>query len=247
MSGLQNSLIIPDWPAPSNVKSIITTREGGVSQNHFASFNIGQHVEDNPDHVKANREELRKILPNEPVWLRQVHGNKVIHADNNTLQNLEADAVVTDIANVVLSIQTADCLPVLLCDRKGTAIGACHAGWRGLSNDIIENTIGEMNCPPQSIIAYLGPAIGPEKFEVGQDVADEFVKKHATAADAFAPISSTKWLANIYMLAKIRLSAAGVTNVYGGNFCTYSDDTRFFSYRRSKQTGRMASLMWLEE
>ena len=245
LASLKDYLISPEWPVPLNVKAIITTRKGGISQNNYASFNIAQHVEDNPEHVLSNRSKLRKLLPSEPVWLSQVHGNRVIQANPNTSQNIEADATVTHQPNVVLSIQTADCLPVLLCNQQGTVIGACHAGWRGLANDIIENTIREMQCAPETIIAYLGPAIGSEKFEVGEEVKQVFVNKHSLAASAFVQASATKWLADIYGLAKIRLSAMGVNNIYGGNFCTFTDEARFFSYRRDKQTGRMASLIWL--
>lgn len=241
----ENYVITPEWPVPSNVKSIITTRKGGISENNYASFNIAQHVEDNPEHVLANRSELRKLLPSEPVWLSQVHGNRVIQANSNTSQNIEADAAVTNQPKVVLSIQTADCLPLLLCNQQATVVGACHAGWKGLANDVIENTVQEMQCSAETIIAYLGPAIGPEKFEVGKEVREVFVNKHSLAAFAFVQTSADKWLADIYALARIRLSAIGVTNIYGGDFCTFSEETRFFSYRRDKQTGRMASLIWL--
>ena len=241
----KDHVITPEWPVPSNVKAIVTTRKGGVSENNYASFNIAQHVEDNPEHVLANRSKLRKLLPNEPIWLSQVHGNRMIHANANTSQNIEADAAVTNQPNVVLSIQTADCLPVLLCNQQGTVVGACHAGWRGLANDIIENTVQEMQCSSETVIAYLGPAIGPEKFEVGEEVREVFVNKHSLAASAFVQTSADKWLADIYALAKIRLSAIGVSNIYGGDFCTFSDENRFFSYRRNKQTGRLASLIWL--
>ena len=242
---VKENFIFPEWPAPANIRSIITTRKGGVSKDHFESFNIAQHVEDNVRAVENNRTILRRLLPNEPTWLRQVHGNKVIHANLDTPQNMEADAAVTKTPGVVLAIQTADCLPVLFSDRKGTIVGACHAGWRGLCNGVVEHTMVEMQCSPQDIIVYLGPAIGPKKFEVGAEVREAFIGKHTKTASAFVQISDDKWLADIYSLARIRLSIAGVTEIYGGNFCTFSDHERFYSYRRHKQTGRMASLIWL--
>ncbi len=241
----KDTFIAPEWPAPPNIRSMITTRKGGVSKNGFASFNIAQHVGDDVKAVTNNRAALREFLPDEPLWLQQIHGNEVIHANAKSSQNMVGDAVITTIPNIVLAIQTADCLPVLLCNQSGSVIGACHAGWKGLCNGVIENTLQEMQCSPKDMIAYLGPAIGPNKFEVGADVRDAFISKHTIAASAFVQISNEKWLANIYSLAKMRLSFAGITDIYGGDFCTFSDKDRFYSYRREKVTGRMASLIWL--
>ncbi|WP_035061823.1 peptidoglycan editing factor PgeF [Andreprevotia chitinilytica] len=242
-----NDWIVPDWPAPARVRSLVTTRTGGLSAPPYTSLNLGDHVGDDPAAVAANRARVRQQLPAEPLWLTQVHGTHV--ADALTApQASEADAIVAHQPGAVCAIMTADCLPVLLCNRNGTVVGAAHAGWRGLCDGVIETTAQSMNVPGEEVLAWLGPAIGPEKFEVGDEVRAAFVANDLAAAQAFKPgAQAGKWLADIYLLARQRLAAIGVTAVYGGDFCTVSDAERFFSYRRDKITGRMASLIWLQD
>lgn len=240
--------IHPSWPAPSNVKALQTTRDGGVSTGAFASLNMGMHVGDDPILVAKNRQLLSAYLPSEPVWVNQVHGTDVIDAAaTSCLQN--ADASYTNKPNVVCVTMTADCLPVLLCDQNGTVVAATHAGWRGLCDGVIEATVDKMQVPVNEILAWLGPAIGPNAFEVGDEVRSQFMAKDAQAELAFVA-RSDKWLCNLYLIAQQRLQRMGVTQIYGAgideDFCTYSDEARFFSYRRDNVTGRMASLIWLE-
>ena len=235
--------IIPDWPAPANVKAIITTRAGGISTGQFASFNIADHVGDDACAVAENRQRLRQSLPSAPLWLMQVHGKRVVPAEN-TPATREADASVSDKPGTVLAIQTADCLPVLLCDRAGTRVGAAHAGWRGLCSGVIEATVHAMNRPGDALLAYLGPAIGPRHFEVGAEVRAAFLGHDFRAAEHFLVCPNGKWLANLYGLARQRLATVGVMDVYGGGFCTFAEQERFFSYRRDGVTGRMAALIW---
>ncbi len=237
--------IVPDWPAPKNVRSLITTRVGGVSVGAYASLNLGDHVGDDAQAVKQNRAALKKILPAEPCWLQQVHGSSVLALENYQAP-VEADASVTQSEHLICAIMTADCLPVLLCDELGTSVGAAHAGWRGLNAGVIENTVAQMQCPPARLMAYLGPAIGPQRFEVGGEVREAFLRNDAQAAVAFSEQADGKFLADIYLLARQRLGKAGVTRIYGGQFCTV-EEHRFFSYRRDKTTGRMAALIWLEK
>ncbi|MBB5019165.1 hypothetical protein HNQ59_002463 [Chitinivorax tropicus] len=237
--------LIPDWPAPDRVKALVTTRHGGVSNPPFQSMNLGDHVGDLPNTVLENRLRLRTLLPSDPCWLQQVHGTTVAHADMEHTQPPTADASVARQAGSVCVVMTADCLPVLLCDQAGTVVGAAHAGWRGLLNGVIEATVTAMQAHPETLMAWLGPAIGPDAFEVGSEVQAAFVQSDPNAAVAFAAIPDDKYLADIYQLAKIRLNRLGVQHVYGGDFCTVVERDRFFSYRRNGQTGRMASLVWL--
>jgi len=237
--------ITPNWPAPPNVQAFVTTRDGGVSTGSYAGMNLGDHVGDDPQSVATNRARLRTFLPGEPVWLKQIHGTRVIRADEEN-DSLEADAAITTTPGVVLAIQTADCLPVLLCDREGAVVGAAHAGWRGLCSGIIENTIAAMNKPSNALLAYLGPAIGPNRFEVGPEVRAQFIDHDANAAMFFKESESGKWLADLYGLAKQRLHVLGVAQVYGGDFCTVTEKDRFYSYRRDHDTGRMATVIWLK-
>lgn len=242
----ESELIVPEWPAPGNVKALQTTRYGGHSRGPYARMNLGDHVGDDPLVVAGNRQLLSPLLPSEPVWMQQVHGIKVIDAAKaNCLP--EADAAFASVPDTVCCVMTADCLPVLLCDRAGSVVSAVHAGWRGLLQGVIESAIDAMRAPPSELLAWLGPAIGPQAFEVGEEVRESFMNADANARQAFAPLPQGKWLANIYQLAHQRLSAAGVTQVYGGQFCTYADAERFFSYRRDGATGRMASLIWLAQ
>jgi polyphenol oxidase len=240
--------IAPDWPAPATVRAVVTTRQGGASLGPYASMNLGDHVGDTPEHVLANRATLAQIaqLPRQPLWLRQVHGADVLVATAASLPQVEADAAVTRAKGVVCGVMTADCLPVFFCDRRGTRVGVAHAGWRGLANGVLAQTVAALGCAPSELMAWLGPAIGPRAFQVGHDVVDAFVQADPAAAAAFAPQDAERWLADIYALARLRLHAAGVTQVYGGTFCTHTDAARFFSYRRDGITGRMASLIWLE-
>jgi YfiH family protein len=240
--------IAPDWPAPRTVHCLITTRAGGVSTGPCASMNLGTRVGDDPVAVERNRALLRALLPEEPFWLRQVHGTRVVQAQGSV--ELEADASFTTVPRNVCAVLVADCLPVLLCDRAGSVVAAAHAGWRGLSAGVIENTVAALPSPPAELIAYLGPAIGPEAFEVGRDVLEAFLAVDARASHAFRPKApgphgEPKWLADLYALARQRLARAGVGAVYGGGLCTYRDSARFFSHRRDPRSGRQAALVWL--
>ena len=238
-------LIFPDWPAPANVKALQTSRAGGESVVPYASLNLGDRVGDDPLSVAANRQALNRFVPTEPLWLKQVHGIKVVDAATASCLP-EADAAYAGVTHAVCTVMTADCLPVLLCDEAGSVVGAAHAGWRGLLGGVIEATITAMQTPPDRLMAWLGPAIGPQAFEVGAEVRDAFVAHNPQAAQAFIPKPNDKWLADIYLLAKQRLHKMGVDRIYGGDFCTYTDQSRFFSYRRDGVTGRMASMIWLE-
>ena len=238
--------IQPNWPAPQNVKCLSTTRTGGVSVAPYTSLNLGVHVGDDLDHVQVNRQRLGQDLPSQPLWLNQVHGTYVAQASNYR-GVCDADASVADAVNQVCTVMTADCLPVLLCNTQGTQVAAAHAGWRGLLDGVLENTINELEQADQ-VMVWLGPAIGPEAFEVGQEVKDAFTAKNPASAACFKPSNNAnKWLADLYSLARLRLKGAGVKQVYGGEFCTFTDESRFFSYRRDGVTGRMASCIWLAE
>lgn len=249
-------LIIPDWPdLPASVGALSTTRRGGASRAPFddgsgaGGLNLGAHVADCQLHVRENRNLLRAVLPAEPAWLTQVHGTAIVDAAG--LSDMpEADASFSTAKGVVCAIMTADCLPVLFCDRLGRVVAAAHAGWRGLSDGILEKTVISMRAAGAGeITAWLGPAIGPKHFEVGEDVRQKFVAHDASVSGAFKPIAAHegKYLADIYALARTRLRQAGVHSISGGGFCTGTDAHRFFSYRRDKVTGRMASLIWLKQ
>ncbi|MDO8261920.1 MAG: peptidoglycan editing factor PgeF [Gallionella sp.] len=246
--------LIPDWPAPPNVRTLQTNRQGGVSVAPYDSLNLGDHVGDAPLAVERNRMLLNTLLPSEPVWLEQVHGTVVANADMADClpqacpeHSRRADACIARHRAAVCVVMTADCLPVLLCDKQGSVVGAAHAGWRGLAAGVIEATVQAMNVPPQNLMAWLGPAISQNAFEVGEEVRAAFVAAHPQAASAFAVGQSGKWLADIYALARIRLNALGITQIYGGNYCTYRESEKFFSYRRNGVTGRMGSFIWLSE
>lgn len=246
-----SDFIIPDWPAPANVHSVQTTRNGGVSTGPFASLNLGNHVQDDPLHVAHNRQLLSQFLPSEPVWLNQVHGVEVVDAANaDCVPN--ADASFTTRHNTVCVTMTADCLPILLCDTAGTVVASIHAGWRSLCDGVIEATIAKIltstTVKAVDLMAWLGPAIGPTAFEVGSEVRAQFIAKDAQAESAFQPKGNEKWLGNIYSIATQRLDNLGVSQIYGGQqeqFCTVSDSARFFSFRRDNITGRMATMIWL--
>lgn len=242
--------IEPDWPAPAPVRALSTTRDGGVSEGVFRGLNLGAHVGDDAVKVEANRALLQQAanIPGRLNWLNQVHGTAV-HSVSNQYDGVpEADAACAHEAGLACIVMTADCLPVLFCDRAGTRVAAAHAGWRGLQAGVLEASLAAMGGDPADILAWLGPAIGPEAFEVGGEVRDAFMAEQAEAAAAFQPSPNEgKWLADIYRLARLRLARAGVSAVYGGEHCTHGDGERFYSYRRDGRTGRMASLIWLSE
>jgi YfiH family protein len=282
--------LAPEWEAPPRVRALMTTRLGGVSDAPWSSLNLGVHVGDSTAAVLENRRRVREEgkLPAEPVWLEQVHGTEVLVLDGPqpsnapTLLSLNshdaqqtppgaasfpvrprADAAVTASAGVVCVIQVADCMPVLFAARDGSVVGAAHAGWRGLAGGVLEATVGAMRAPAGQLVAWLGPAIGPKHFEVGDDVVEAFLSKAApehraqTRAafvsraaspghSADAPRAPGKWLCDLYALARLRLAAIGVTQLTGGGLCTVAGADRFYSYRRDGQTGRMAALIWLE-
>jgi YfiH family protein len=237
-------LIVPDWPAPPNVRALVTTRAGGVSLPPYASLNLGDHVGDAPAAVLENRRLLSAHLPSAPLWLKQVHGTRCVDAAR-AAPDSEADAVFARRPGTVCAVLTADCLPLLLCDAAGTVVAAAHAGWRGLAAGVVETTVRAMDVPEEHLMAWLGPAIGPENFEVGGAVRAAFLARDPAAASAFAARPDGKWLCDIYLLARQRLAALGIRRVAGADFCTVRDAARFYSYRRDGVTGRMASLIWL--
>lgn len=240
-----NDWIVPDWPAPRNVRALITTRRGGVSRGAHASMNLATHVGDDPDSVADNRRWLGQYLPSEPIWLQQVHGTGVVRADEAGVGAV-ADGAYTRRPGVVCAVLTADCLPVLLCSDSGKAVGVAHAGWRGLAAGVVEATVEAMEEEPRRLVAYLGPAIGPGAFEVGDEVRQVFQAVSPAAPGAFVRNGDGKWLADLYSLARQRLAACGVTGIFGGGWCTHGEPERFYSFRREGNTGRMASLIWLE-
>ena len=241
--------IVPDWPAPARVRAFVTTRAGGVSRAPYDSFNLGTRCGDDAAAVMANRAALRNYLPGEPAWLRQVHGAVAVDAARIAPGEPEADASFTHASGIVCAVLAADCMPVLLADRSGRAVAVAHAGWRGMSTGVIEAAVEGMEgtgVAAGELIAWLGPAIGPERFEVGDDVREAFILTAAGAAAAFQPFPGRpgKWRCDLYGLARLRLAALGVKAVYGGGYCTVNE-ARFFSYRRDQATGRMGAFIWL--
>ena len=235
--------LTPDWPAPASVRACVTTREGGVSEAPFDSLNLGDHVDDRPEAVAENRRRLTEHFSIQPVWLQQVHGITVVHADPGIVAT--ADASWTATPGIACAAMTADCLPALFCNRAGTRVAAAHAGWRGLAAGVLEATLDSLDVPADEVLVWLGPAIGPKAFEVGPEVREVFINQLPEAAEAFVPSNNAgKFMADIFLLARLRLAERGVTAVYGGGFCTVTDP-RFFSYRRASRTGRFASLVWL--
>ncbi len=243
----QVNWLVPEWPAPPWVRACTTTRGGGVSEGSFASLNLAEHVGDDPAHVIENRLRLLAALHSsaQPLWLRQVHGTTVVDAAT-VKPDCAADASVVARSGIACAVLSADCLPLLLCDKAGTRVAAVHAGWRGLLGGVIENCVRGLHCSGSQLWAWLGPAIGPKAFEVGDDVRDAFMAEDAQTEAAFVPLPTGRWLADIYLLARQRLARVHVTGVYGGQWCTVTDRERFYSYRRDGVTGRMASLVWLE-
>lgn len=245
--------ILPDWPAPPQVRALITTRNGGFSSGPFGNLqgvngmNPAMHFGDHPEQVLRNRALLQQVLPAAPQWLKQVHGTAVVSLPD-AMEQPVADAALTTQAQVVCAVLTADCLPVLLTDQAGSVVACAHAGWRGLVAGVIENTVHKMGVAGVQVLAYLGPAIGPSAFEVGAEVRQAFIDVDPQAAAAFVSIEGRpgKWLGDLYLLARQRLNKLGVTAIYGGDFCTYCEPQRFYSYRRDKTTGHLASLIWLD-
>ena len=246
--------IVPDWDVPPSVLALATTRNGGVSTGALATLDLGAAKRPSGADYSAvieNRRRLTQFLPSAPVWLYQVHGTEVAPIEPANLAELmmsppTADAAVTRTPGIVLGVRTADCLPVLFADRAGTVVGAAHAGWRGLAAGVLEATLRAMRVPPREIVAWLGPAIGPQKFEVGRDVFDAFCVPDPDAKSLFAPHREEKWMADLYGLARHHLGRAGVVTITGGGYCTATEAHRFFSYRRDKSEGRMATLIWLD-
>ena len=241
--------INPNWNVPKNIHAFTTIREGGVSLTPYFSFNLGDHVGDNKSAVKTNRTLLVEKfgLPQTPIFLTQTHSTRVIQLPYSG-KNLEADAVYTNVPNQVCAVMTADCLPVLFTTTSGTEVAAAHAGWRGLCDGVLEETIKYFQAKPEDIIAWFGPAIGPTAFQVGIDVVKQFFAVDEKAKLAFQPdtIEEGKYLGNLYQIATQRLNNLGITQIYGGNHCTFNEKELFFSYRRDNQTGRMASVIWFE-
>jgi YfiH family protein len=239
-------LIVPQWPMPQGVAACSSTRVGGVSLPPYDSLNLGAHCGDDLLHVEENRRRMFAAgdLPSYPVWLEQVHGTAVLKLDGGPYVSKRADASYCNTPGIVCAVMTADCLPVLFCNRAGTEVAAAHAGWRGLCEGVLEETVACFNDQPENIMAWLGPAIGPEAFEVGAEVREAFIAKDGQAENAFRP-AGEKYFANIYQLARQRLANVGVELIFGGDRCTLSEKDDFFSYRRDKTTGRMASFIWL--
>jgi len=238
--------ITPNWSAPKNIFACTTTRIGGVSKPPYESFNLASHVGDDPADVEQNRAKLRYALklPAEPMWLTQTHSTSAVSLDSPN-PDLNADASYTTKPNIVCAVLTADCLPLLLCNKQGTEVAAIHAGWQGLQAGVIEATLDKINTPGQDLLVWLGPAIGPAAFQVKDDVHESFLAKDHGADLAFQKYNNDTWLGNMYLLAKRRLHARGVTNIYGGEFCTYNDPKRFYSFRRDGVTGRMGSIIYI--
>ena len=250
MQALRESLILPDWPAPARVRAASTTRREGVSEPPCDSLNLGHGARDDREAVTENRRRLRGVLalPAEPAWIRQVHGDTVASAETvSDVHRPEADASVSRSPGLACVVMTADCLPVLLCDRGGAVVAAAHAGWRGLARGILPATVAAMDRPPGHLMAWLGPAIGSKVYEVGPEVREHFLDQDRAHGNSFRPSPAGRWLADLYAIARRQLHGHGVTAVYGGEFCTYSDPDRFYSYRRDGSSGRMASLIWLAD
>lgn len=244
-----------DWDVPKNIKTLVTTRQGGFSQAPYESFNLAEHVGDESNYVQKNRQKLTNCLPSSPIWLNQVHSDRIIEAKTTAL-GCDADGSYTSQSNVVSVVMTADCLPVLITNRQGSAVAAVHAGWRGLANGIIEQGVKDIiaasQCKANDIRVWLGPAIGAAAFEVGDEVKQVFLQQvalteqNAVSACFIASQNQHKWLADIYQLARLRLASIGVENCSGGTYCTYENAELFYSYRRDGQTGRMASIIWMD-
>jgi len=240
--------LLPDWPAPAQVRAVMSSRLGGVSRAPYDSMNLATHVGDDPADVQQNRQHLVEVLslPAEPLWLNQVHGTRIVDVASDA-EGTDADGSIARGPQRPCVVMTADCLPVLICDRKGTQVAAVHAGWRGLVNGAIEAAIEKFDAPADELLVWLGVAIGPQHFEVGNEVREAFMQYDAGASEAFVATTAGKWLADIYRLAHRRLAMLGISAVYGGGGCSYADETHYYSYRRDRDCGRMAALIWLEQ
>lgn len=241
--------LLPDWPAPANVRAACSTRAGGVSQGPYESLNLGDHVGDDPLLVARNRAIFERAIAARPVYMKQVHGTAgVALLDGNTEDGAEADGCVTDVRGVACTIMVADCLPVLFTTEDGSRVGASHAGWRGLAGGILDATVAKL-APASTLIAWLGPCIGPEAFEVGLDVKQAFEARDPSATRHFRPYREGKWLADLPALARTRLRAMGITRIHGNDgsrdWCTVANPSRFFSHRRDRVSGRFAAAVWL--
>jgi len=256
-------IIVPDWPAPDHIKAMSTTRIGGFSSSPYDSLNLALHTHDDGSIVIKNREHLQESfhLPSRPVWLNQIHSKKVISLEKSKLQtgqqeqgrsedvtsDFSADASFTTQQGVVCAILTADCLPVLITDITGSVVAVAHAGWKGLVEGVISETIQALDADVENLLIWLGPAIGPDAFEVKSDVYDLFIQKNSGYASAFQAVRDGHWLCDVYRLAKIELAQLGVERIYGGGYCTFSDAERFYSFRRDGvNTGRNAHLIWID-
>jgi YfiH family protein len=244
-----SGFFIPDWPAPDSVRAIQTTRGGGCSEGSYESFNLGDHVGDDPLNVARNREQLLEVaaLPSQPAWLQQVHGVSIVQA-GDFASPPEADVAWSDERGVVCTVLTADCLPLLVCDRTGSHVAAVHSGWRGMSAGVIESAIGQLfkrGVKADDLLVWLGPAIGPDAYEIDAPVYDAFLAREPACETAFKVSRPGHWHLDLYKAARILLARTGVQAVYGGNYCTHSDE-QFFSHRREAPCGRQASLIWLQ-
>ena len=238
--------LVPDWPAAPGVRAFVTTRAGGTSEGEYGTMNLGMNSGDDPARVAANRAIVRSHLPGDPAYLAQVHGANVVGVDAPTPGLARADAAVATQPGRVAVVLTADCMPVFLCDRAGGSVAVAHAGWRGMAAGVIENAVRALRCDARDVLAWLGPTIGPDAFEVGPEVREAFVAHDAKADAAFRPHKPGKFMADLYHLAQQRLAAAGVSHVGGGGFCTFHEPSRFFSYRRVQKSGRMGAFIWIE-
>ncbi|MEW9809601.1 MAG: peptidoglycan editing factor PgeF [Candidatus Symbiodolus clandestinus] len=244
------ALIIPNWPAPANLVAYTTTRQGGVSQGAYHSLNLSTAVGDEPDAVWENRRLVQQLrpLPGDWIFPNQVHGTRCLILDGQSPTDITADAAYSRTPGSICSILTADCLPLLVCTKAGDEIAAIHAGWRGLAAGVIEASLAHFHSEPTQLLVWLGPAIGPQAFIVEEPVRRRFIAQQPSAAIAFSALGKANYHANLYQLARLRLQAIGVPNqqIYGGDYCTWSDSTRFFSYRRDETTGRMVSVIAME-
>ncbi len=239
--------LVPDWPAPRNVRAFVTTRAGGVSAGEYASMNLGASSGDEPSRVERNRQVVRELLPTTPRWMVQVHGNQV--ADLDIFREADtptADGAVSSTPGRVATVLTADCMPLFVADMRGGRVGVVHAGWRGMASGVIENVVRSLGAPAANVTAWMGPAIGPSAFQVGPEVKEAFERFDPAAASAFVPDVPGKFMCDLYALARQRLARAGVREIHGGGYCTHGDATRFFSYRRAPKSGRMGAFIWLE-
>ena len=238
--------LVPDWPAPANVRAFVTTRAGGVSEGEHASMNLGLTSGDEPGKVARNRAIVRASLPGDPTWLAQGHGPATVDLDHLAEgERPRADASATSTPGRVAVVLTADCLPVFLTDRAGRRVAVAHAGWRGLAAGVLESAARSLNVAGEEVVAWMGPSIGPDAFEVGPEVREAFVQVESQAHGAFRAHKPGKYMADLYLLARMRLARAGVRSVYGGGFCTYHETGRFFSYRRAQKSGRMGAFIWI--